>query len=176
MDSPRPNRRNQTTSTIRSSIINLHKSNVAIGDIARQLAIDRTTVYRWIRRYRERENVNVMKRTGRPRCTTAAEDNEIVEAARSTPLTTAVAIKRQYALPLNAQTVRNRLHEAGIYHHIPAKKPFITRTHETGRLCFALQFYPIADDFWKKVIFCDEKTFSSDEHGSLHCWRPANTR
>ena len=170
------NRRNHTTLSLRSSIISLHEANASIGDIARQLHINRTTVYRWIRRQRERGNINILKRSGRPRCTTAEEDHQIIEAARLTPLTTAVAIKRENALQVGSQTIRNRLHEAKIYHHIPAKKPFMTEKHKEERLGFALQYYPVADDFWKSVIFCDEKTFSTDEHGSLHCWRPVNTR
>ena len=27
-----------------------------------------------------------------------------------------------------------------------------------------------------KIIFSDEKSFSSTDHGKLHCWRPYNTR
>lgn len=100
------------------------------------------------------------------------------QLARQTPLTTAVAaIKREHGLQVDAQTIRNRLHEAKIFHHIPAKKPLMTEKHKEERLGFALQYYSVADDFWKKVIFCDEKTFSTDEHSSLlHCWRPVNTR
>lgn len=30
--------------------------------------------------------------------------------------------------------------------------------------------------FWARVIFSDEKTFVSNTHSRLHCWRPNNTR
>lgn len=32
------------------------------------------------------------------------------------------------------------------------------------------------DNFWSRVVFVDEKTFRSDQHGALHCWRPMGTR
>ncbi|XP_064115104.1 uncharacterized protein LOC135221216 [Macrobrachium nipponense] len=169
------NRRHHITLSLRSSIINLHEAHVSIGDIPRQLSIHRTTVHRWIRRQRERGNLPILTRSRRPQCTTVEEDHRIIEAARQTPLTTAVAIKREHGLQLDAQTIRNRLHEDKIFHHIPAKKPLMAEKHKEERLGFALQYYSVADDFWKKVIFCD-KTFSTDEHSSLHCWRPVNTR
>ncbi|XP_066981033.1 uncharacterized protein [Macrobrachium rosenbergii] len=118
------NRRNHTTLSLRSSIISPHGAQLSTGDIARQLGIHRTTVHRWIRRQRERGYINTLTRSGRPHsCITAEEDHRIIEAARQTPLTTAVAIKREYGLQVDAQTIRNRLHEAKIFHHIPAKKP-----------------------------------------------------
>ena len=30
-------------------------------------------------------------------------------------------------------------------------------------------------DYWRNVVFLDEKTFRSDCHGRLHCWRPNGT-
>ncbi|KAK3895407.1 hypothetical protein Pcinc_000861 [Petrolisthes cinctipes] len=74
------------------------------------------------------------------------------------------------------KTYKKRLHEAGIHHRRPATKPMLTEKHKEERLGFALQYYPMDFLFWSSVIFCDEKTFLSDDHGELHCWRPNNTR
>lgn len=38
--------------------------------------------------------------------------------------------------------------------------------------CFRNHTY----EYWQNVIFCDEKTFRSDQHGRLHCWRRRGTR
>ena len=31
-------------------------------------------------------------------------------------------------------------------------------------------------DYWRNVIFCDEKSFRSDQEGNLHVWRRSGTR
>ena len=77
---------------------------------------------------------------------------------------------------MGVQTVRKRLHEADLHHRTPATKPFLTAANREQRIGFALQYYPEDAEFWKNVVFCDEKTFATDDHGKLHCWRPRNTR
>ncbi|XP_050725573.1 aggrecan core protein-like [Eriocheir sinensis] len=88
----------------------------------------------------------------------------------------AVTLKIQAGVNVGVQTVRKRLHEADLHHRTPATEPFLTATNREQRLGFALQYYPEDASFWSNVVFCDEKTFASDDHGKLHCWRPRNTR
>ena len=170
------NRREHCSLALRTSIINMHKANIPKANIARQLNIHKTTVYRWINREAELGTVNRMQQQGRPQLTTDGEDELIVEFARRHPLCNTTVIKRELDLQVSNDTIRRRLHRAAIHHFKPASKPFLTDRHRQERLSFALEYYPKDDEFWEKVIFCDEKTFSSDEHGSLHCWRQWNTR
>ena len=102
---------------------------------------------------------------------TTEEDELIVDFARRHSLCNTTVIKRDLDLQVSTDTIRRRLHKTAIHHFKPASKPFLTDRHRQERLSFALEYYPKGEEFWKKVIFCDEKTFSSDEHGSLHCWR-----
>ena len=169
-------RQPHTSLSLRRSIVDLHKANISPREISRQLGVDKRTVYRWICQERQRGNIENLPRSGRPRSTTPHQDQLIIDMARRTPLTNAVTIRKEIQTQVAVQTVRNRLHEAGIHHRIPAEKPFLTAIHQQERLGFALQYYPKDAEFWQQVIFCDEKTFASDDHGSLHCWRPANTR
>ena len=108
--------------------------------------------------------------------TSQAKDALIVATARATPLTNAVAIRDHLHLEVSARTIRRRLHEEGLHHRTPAKKERLTDEHRARRLAFA-QLHADKDmEFWGRAIFTDEKSFNSNCHGKLHCWRPDNTR
>ena len=103
-------------------------------------------------------------------------DALIIDIATQNPLTTAVQVKITTQVNVGVHTVRKRLPEAGPHHRTPATKPFFTQANREGRLGFALEYFSAEAAFWKKVVFCDEKTFASEAHGPLRCWRPDNTR
>lgn len=169
-------RRRETTVDQRQTLINLANANIPTKDIARILNVDRSTVQRWRKRHEETNSLENKRRPGGPRHTTEEEDALIINAATDNPLTTAVRIKASTEVNVGVHTVRKRLHEAGLHHRTPATKPFITETNREERLGFALEYYPVEATFWQQVVFCDEKTFASDDHGRLHCWRRDNTR
>ena len=169
-------RRKETTVDQRQTVIDLANANINTKKIAEIMKISKRTVQRWKRRYEETESLENMRRCGAPRHTTREEDALIIDTATENPLTTAVKIKRNTQVNVGVHTVRKRLHEAGLHHRTPATKPFLTHTNREQRLGFALQYLPAEVSFWEKVVFCDEKTFASDDHGPLHCWRPDNTR
>lgn len=64
--------------------------------------------------------------------------------------------------------IRCEKYDAGLNHHIAAKKPatsksvIICRNESTSRL--------------EQSYFLDEKTFQTDRHQKTHLYRPANTR
>lgn len=115
-------------------------------------------------------------RSGRPRVTTQEEDVRLLAAIEDTPKKTVVEVTRDLHLPCHPETCRRRLHKSGIHCYVPAKKQKLTQGHREARLGFALEYLPVDFNFWKNVIFTDEKSFSSVSEGARHCWRPVNTR
>lgn len=107
---------------------------------------------------------------------TPEEDRRISEQARRTPIINAVQIVGQLQLHVSRKTVYKRLHEAGVHHRIPAEKEKLTERHRNGLLVFAQQHVNMDLDYWGRVIFPDEKTFSNTTHGRPHCWRRNGTR
>lgn len=73
----------------------------------------------------------------------------------------------------SADTIRRVLHSEGLHHRRHAVKPLLTESHKRARLEFALKYL---DFDWSNVIFTDEKTFKSSQHGRLSLWRRNNTR
>lgn len=160
----------------RGQIIGMRRAGMSIAAISTELAITKSTVRRWCQRWEETGNVTDEARCGRPRKTSPADNRSILESATQSPLQTAVAIRNELQLQVSAGTVRNRLHEAGIHHRTPAVKGRLTDQHRAARLEFAQQHIDDGLDYWGRVIFSDEKTFASNTHGRLHCWRRDNTR
>ncbi|KAG7166892.1 putative Transposable element Tc1 transposase-like 60, partial [Homarus americanus] len=131
-------------------IIALLEEGLTVRAIADRLAVSTSTVKRWIRRYAETE------RRPRPRLTTRDEDAAIIVAIQNNSFPKPVAIGEALHLDVCAQTVRSRLHEAGIQHKSPCHKQYVGEDLE----------------FWSRLVFTDEKTFASNNHGKIHLWRP----
>lgn len=165
-----------TKIALRGRIVGMRDGGMSNTDIARELGIDRKTVYRCLKRWDEEGNLADKPKSGAPRKTTRAEDELIMQASQRNPFSNAVALQSELQLDITARTVRKRLHEAGIHHRIPAIKGFLTDTHRQNRLQFALEHEYEGLDFWSRVIWSDEKSFCSTSHGKLHCWRRDNTR
>jgi hypothetical protein len=63
-------------------------------------------------------------------------------------------------------TLRSRLRDGGIYGRRPAKKNYLTDVRKAERLRFAQEHIHYTNEFWRKVIWSDEKTFSTDGYNA----------
>ncbi|KAG7177314.1 putative Transposable element Tc1 transposase-like 18 [Homarus americanus] len=133
--------------TTRGQIIALLEEGLTMRAIADRLAVSTSTVKR-------------------------EEDAAIIVAIQNNPFSNAGAIREALHLDVCAQTVRSRLLEAGIQRRVSAIKERLTDQHRTGRLQFAQQYVGEDLEFWSRVVFTDEKTFASTNHGKIHMWRP----
>lgn len=62
------------------------------------------------------------ERCGRKRATTVEQDEAIVRLATQTPITAAKAVLPALGLNCSVDTVRERLHKAGIHNWSPSRK------------------------------------------------------
>ena len=161
---------------LRGQIVGRRKSGMSISQISRDMGISRPTVSLWLQREQESGNLQTLPKSGRPRLTTPGEDQRIVEYANDKPFTNSIEAQNALQLNISAKTIRRRWHNAEIHHRTPAVKERLEERHIQGRLAFAQEYVDKDLDFWGRVIFSDEKTFSSTNHGKLHCWRRNNTR
>lgn len=93
------------------------------------------------------------------------------------PFSSASSVCNALDLQCSLQTVRNRHHSIGVHGRRPALKPLLTDTHKEERVQYALEYSDMPEHFWQTVVFCDEKTFSSDGlTGTGYVWRPSGTR
>ncbi|KAG7158825.1 putative Transposable element Tc1 transposase-like 63, partial [Homarus americanus] len=57
-----------------------------------------------------------------------------------------------------------------------AETGILTDLGITGRLQFSQQYVGEDPEFWSRVVFTEEKTFASTNHGKINLWRPNCTR
>jgi hypothetical protein len=77
---------------------------------------------------------------------------------------------------LHFSTINRRLIEAGLKSKIAAVKDILTDEHHAGRLAFARRYLNHPIHFWRRVIFTDEKSWSSLSHGRVRVRRLRNDR
>ncbi|GFS96380.1 transposable element Tc1 transposase [Trichonephila clavipes] len=88
----------------------------------------------------------------------------------------AAETSRIMGISVSAETVRNVIRHAGYSSRIARKKPFISLQNQNKRLEFAKTHQLKTDNFWKKVIFCDESKFNiCGSDGRRTVWRKPNT-
>ena len=151
----------KTSSEIREAIIALHKKKVSKKEIASLLKLNKNTVTLWVKRYETEGNVKQKWRPHSARCTTDEDDQRIVDYVVNTPRaqTTCSAIKANLALECSTRTIRRRMKEKNILHHIPSKKTKKNNeqeennqeTHIEQGVQYALDYVCNDNSFWTKV-------------------------
>ena len=110
--------RERVSEADRYRILFLREQGLTYGQIASSVGRSDSVVRRVCVRFSETESVADRSRSVRQRKTNQSEDKKLLYTARSWPLLTAGQILEEVKDHLNAliilQTVRNRLHEAGL--------------------------------------------------------------
>ena len=71
----------------------------------------------------------------------------------------AAEIKEQLDILLSAQTVRNRVHEIGMFGRIATKKVYVNKVNTSKCFKFAKEMLEKPLDFWQTFIWSDESKF-----------------
>ncbi|GFQ68223.1 transposable element Tc1 transposase [Trichonephila clavata] len=139
-------------------------------EISKKLGISPSVVHYWLTKRKP------TKKTGRKRKTLRETDENIYFTSFENPFLTALEIKYRLNVNCSTETIRNRLKEIGLKNRVPASKPSLTAIHRRKRLEFAQHYIHWSPNDWSKVIFSDEKIFSSASHGPPRVWRPDGHR
>jgi hypothetical protein len=62
-------------------------------------------------------------------------------------------------IPIDVTTIFRRLKIEGLHSRVAAKKEFLTAAQKELRLEFATEYGDKDEEWWRSVIFSDEKTF-----------------
>ncbi|GFX03150.1 transposable element Tcb2 transposase [Trichonephila clavipes] len=148
--------------------------------VADAVGVARSVVARLWNRLQETGNVRRRPGAGWPRATTSTDDRYIQLTARQNRTENATQLQRQLLLAtgrrVSSQTVRNRLHEGGIY----ARRPMVcipltprpVRLEEDGLLNIDWEQHD-----WSQVLFTDESLFSLEcDTRCVLVWRDRGTR
>ena len=99
----------------------------------------------WIqKRYKETGEVHDKPRSGRPRKTTAREDNMLVRQSKADPFATSTQLRQNWTSsnPVTTRTVRRILSRHGLRGCIAAQKPSLNKKQLKNRVAFAKAHTP----------------------------------
>ena len=139
----------------------------------------RQSIDRIRQRYAASGDVKDFPRSGRPRATNRAEDRLITNTTLTNRFTNAPTTTRRIrqqrgagGIPFSVQTIRNRLHAAGLKSRVPHKKLCLSQRHRAARLQFARNHVKWNRQQWRMVTFSDESRFCLRHiDGRLRVWR-----
>lgn len=160
----------------KARIIANAENGQSIRRIALQFNINKNTVFKILKKWRDEGNINRNPGSGRRRTSTPEQDLALVNVLRANPFSTVIQAVEDINFPGSTRTGRRRVKEFELRCHAAAQKPKLNLGHKENRLGFALQHMGQNENFWNTVIFSDEKTFQSGYNGKIRVYRPKNTR
>ena len=133
-------------------------------NVARNFNVHLSTITRLRERFRTTGRTEDHPRSGRPRCTTQRQDQYLTLTHlrdRFRPATvTAATTRGRRNRRISSQTVRNRLHERGLYARRPYTGSVLTPRHRHARLLWAAAHQRWRRNQWNQIVFSDESRFS----------------
>ncbi|GFW58863.1 transposable element Tcb2 transposase [Trichonephila clavipes] len=122
------------------------------ADAARRLNVSRSVVQRLWDQYQSEDSVSRRPVPGRPRATTPAEDRFLALSARRRRTTTVPQLVADHfqasGRRISATTVRNRLHNAGLYARRPVVCVPLNGRQRRNRLCWAREHVSWTQQQW----------------------------
>jgi transposase len=144
-------------------IIGQHKMGKSRREIIKNLKLVDRTVGMIIKKFEDTGTIADKKRTGRPRKTTKVEDRRIVIISKRNRRLTAPEIAAQINCsrqsPVSVTTVKERLHEVGLYGRVAVKKPLLRPQNKKKRLEWAKQHQNWTINQWNRMLWSDESKF-----------------
>ena len=147
----------------RARALGVLQGGQTVAEVAIRFNVSRSTIKRLRHRFRDTGDVKDRPRSGRPRVTTVRQERYIETTAARARFITANQIEndvrnaaRPAARPISHQTIRNRLHAAGLRARKPAKRPKMTAAHRAARLRWAREHVRWNRQQWANVMFSDE--------------------
>lgn len=160
----------------RAQIIVLHRQKFSTRKIAEIICTTQPTVVNTIKKYNEFESFEHKGMNGRPKKLTdpiIAEISAINDTDKKTSLRKmAVQVSKNNDISISYGSIRNCLHNLGIYAYSPIKKPLLKQSHIEKRFDMSKQWIKMTEEAVKQIVFSDEtkiNLYYSD--GNLSVWR-----
>ena len=102
--------------------------NWGYAKIASNVRCSKSTAIYWVKKYRENKDLSDEQRSGRPRITTAKQDEQIVNMVKKEYDMTSTQIQqnmKRKGADISERTVRRRLHEVGGKYTNAISKPLL---------------------------------------------------
>ena len=161
--------------------VQLVQDGTPVREVARRFGVSPSTVSRLWTRFRETGLYTRRPGQGRRRLTTPRQDRylrvRVGRHRRSTAQDLQEDLRRATGVRVSDQTVRNRLHGAGLRARRPLRAVPLTAAHRAARLQFAQDHRNWQLRHWRPVLFTDESRYTlSSCDGRDRTWRRVGER
>uniref|UniRef100_A0A9J8CIM4 Transposase Tc1-like domain-containing protein n=1 Tax=Cyprinus carpio carpio TaxID=630221 RepID=A0A9J8CIM4_CYPCA len=132
-----------TCKETRAAIIALHKNGFTGKDIVATKIAPKSTIYRFIKNFKERGSILVKKASGRPRKSSKRQDRLLKRIQLRDRSATSAELAQEWqqaGVSASARTVRRRLLEDGLVSRRAAKKPLLSKKNIRDRLIFCRKY------------------------------------
>ncbi|GFW46487.1 transposable element Tcb2 transposase [Trichonephila clavipes] len=151
--------RRRLPNSLRWRAVGWMEMGLSQADAARRLNVSRSVVQRLWDQYQSEDSVSRRPVPGRPRATTPAEDCFLALSARRRRTTTVPQLVADHfqasGRRISATTVRNRLHNAGLYARRPVVCVPLNGRQRRNRLCWAREHVSWTQQQWASVLALD---------------------
>ena len=79
---------------------------------------------------------------------------------RKSAPTVKAEVGKELSVIVHANTIRNRLHEIGLYGRVARKEPYVNKINRGKRIVYAKMMMEKSYDYWKHVLWSDESKFN----------------
>ena len=137
----------------RGRIIGLWEAGKSYKEIADTIGCSKVTAIAWVKAWNDGRRLTDLHRLPRGRVTSPQLDNEIVACSVVKPTMMATEIRNEIqAQHVSVDTIRRRLNESGLYHHVAATKERLSAAHKLWRFNFA-QAHLAWNNEWPTLSF-----------------------
>jgi transposase len=146
------------------------------SEVAKILNCSKNTVQRQMAKFQRTETFCDLKKTGRPSKFTEEIKSRILswieEDRRNTSTKLSILIKEQFGVDIGERTIRTFLKSKGYFGGVCARKPLLREQNKAKRLAFAREHVDKPLEFWRSVLFTDEKKFEMvNSKRRIYCWK-----
>ena len=91
---------------------------------------------------------------------------------RKSASTVKAEIEKELDVIVHGNTIRNRLHEIGLYGRVAREKPYVNKINRGKRIAYEKMMMEKPYDYWKHVLWSDESKFNLfGSDGKIIVWR-----
>ena len=157
--------RRRLSMDVRNRAVGMLQAGMTQINVARRIGVSPSVIHRLISRFTQTNSTADRPRTGRPRCTTPAQDCYLRTCALRSRVISGAQLRArllQTGTRVSIQTVRKRLHSAGLRARRPYVGVVLTPRHRQARLAWVRQFRRWNNQQWASVLFTDESRYVLD--------------
>lgn len=162
----------------KARILLLHGQGDSTATIAGKTGRNKSSIVRFINRWKSRQTIHRKKGSGRPTVVTKLQQRHMVRLVENDRFITIPEIKSMGAFAnLSVTTISRHLKLCGSFtSYWAAKKPAISEENRVKRLNWCNEHLNWTIEQWKQVLWSDESPFLLRNRSSKRVWRHHNER